>query len=67
MTLPIYEGGALQAQAVPNYGSMVLKALKDVEDAISTERTLEKRLQYQQDALADCTRAVKLAICSIRW
>jgi len=71
MTLPIYEGGALraqvkiataqQAQAVSKYGSVVLKAFKEVEDAIASEQTLEKRLQYEQLALVDSTRAVQLA------
>jgi multidrug efflux system outer membrane protein len=71
MTLPIYEGGALraqvkiataqQAQAVSKYGSVVLKAFKEVEDAIASEQTLEKRLQYEQQALVDSTTAVKLA------
>ncbi len=71
MILPIYEGGALraqvkiataqQAQAVSKYGSVVLKAFKEVEDAIASEQTLEKRLQYEQRALVDSTRAVQLA------
>jgi NodT family efflux transporter outer membrane factor (OMF) lipoprotein len=71
MTLPIYEGGALraqvkiataqQAQAVANYGNVVLKAFKEVEDAIASEQTLEKRLQHEQHALADSTTAVQLA------
>ena len=71
MTLPIYEGGALraqvkiataqQAQAVSKYGSVVLKAFKEVEDAIASEQTLEKRLQYEQQALVDSTTAVKIA------
>ena len=71
MTVPIYEGGALraqvkiataqQAQAVSEYGSVVLKAFKEVEDAIASEQTLEKRLEYEQSALVDSTRAVQLA------
>jgi len=71
MTIPIYEGGALraqvqiaseeQAQAVSSYGSVVLKAFKEVEDAIATEGSLDKRLQFEQRALVDSTMAVQLA------
>jgi outer membrane protein, multidrug efflux system len=70
--VPIYEGGALraqvkiataqQAQAVANYGSVVLKAFQEVEDALGSEQILENRLQYEQRALADRNTAVQLAI-----
>jgi multidrug efflux system outer membrane protein len=71
MAIPIYEGGALraqvkiataaQAQAVADYGSVVLKAFQEVEDALGSEQILEKRLQYEQRALVDRTKAVQLA------
>ena len=53
-SIPIYEGGALraqvkiataqQAQAVARYGSVVLKAFREVENALANERLLAKRL-----------------------
>lgn len=71
MTVPLYEGGALraqvriataqQAQAVAGYGSVVLTAFREVENALAGEQILEKRLQYEQRALADRTSAVQLA------
>jgi multidrug efflux system outer membrane protein len=71
MFIPIYQGGALraqvqittaqQAQAVAYYGSVVLNAFREVEDAIGSEQTVEKRLGYEQRALADRTTAVKIA------
>jgi multidrug efflux system outer membrane protein len=71
MTVPLYEGGALraqvkiataeQAQAVSNYGSVVLKAFREVEDALGSEQILEKRLEYEQHALTDRNAAVRLA------
>jgi len=70
--IPIYEGGALraqvkiataqQSQAVANYGGVVLHAFKEVEDVLATQQILEKRLGYEQRALADRNTAVQLAI-----
>ncbi|MCG6870091.1 MAG: TolC family protein [Gammaproteobacteria bacterium] len=72
MAIPIYEGGALraqvkiataqQAQAVANYGSVVLNAFREVEDVLASEQILEKRLGYEQHALVDRNAAVQLAI-----
>jgi len=69
--IPIYEGGALraqvkiataqQAQAVANYGSVLLNAFKEVEDLLTSEQILEKRLGYEQRALVDRTTAVQIA------
>jgi outer membrane protein, multidrug efflux system len=71
MAVPIYTGGALraqvkiataqQAQAVSQYGSVVLTAFREVEDALSSEQILEKRLKYEEHALADRTSAVRIA------
>ena len=71
MAIPIYEGGALraqvkiataqQAQAVANYGSVLLNAFKEVEDVLASEQILEKRLGYEQRALVDRTTAVQIA------
>jgi outer membrane protein, multidrug efflux system len=72
MNIPIYEGGALRAQvkiataqqarAVANYGNVVLTAFREVEDTLASDQILAKRLQYQQNALANRTAAVKIAI-----
>jgi multidrug efflux system outer membrane protein len=72
MTIPIYEGGALrarvaiataqQSQAVAQYGSVVLTAFREVEDALASEQALMKRLEYEARALADRTSAVQIAI-----
>jgi multidrug efflux system outer membrane protein len=69
--IPLYEGGALraqvkiataqQAQAVANYGSVVLNAFREVEDVLASEQILEKRLGYAQRALADRIATVRLA------
>lgn len=74
--IPIYEGGALraqvkiataeQAQAVAGYGSIVLTAFKEVEDALSSEQTLAKRLQHEQQALVDRNSTVQLATVQYR-
>jgi NodT family efflux transporter outer membrane factor (OMF) lipoprotein len=74
--IPIYEGGALraqvriataqQAQAVANYGSVVLDAFREVEDVLASQQVTEKRLVYQQRALADLTAAVQIATVQYR-
>jgi outer membrane protein TolC len=71
MVIPIYEGGALraqvkittaqQAQAVANYGSVVLDAFREVEDVLASQQTTEQRLVFEQRALADLTSAVQIA------
>lgn len=71
MTVPIYEGGALraqvriataqQAQAVARYGSVVLAAFNEVENALAAGQVLDRRLQYEQRALEDRTSAVRIA------
>jgi NodT family efflux transporter outer membrane factor (OMF) lipoprotein len=70
--IPIFEGGALrarvkiataqQAQAVAHYGSVVLTAFREVEDVLASQQILEKRLGYEQRALADRNASVRLAI-----
>ncbi|MCA0901892.1 TolC family protein [Microbulbifer agarilyticus] len=71
-TIPIYEEGALcayvriataqQAQAVANYGSVVLNAFREVEMLLESESLLASELYYAQRALQDRTRAVEIAI-----
>ena len=58
VSIPIYEGGALrakvkiataqQAQAVARYGSVALKAFREVENALANEQLLAKRLPLDQ-------------------
>ncbi len=70
-SIPIYEGGALraqvkiataqQAQAVAHYGSVVLKAFREVENALANEQLLAKRVPLDQNAVAARTEAVRIA------
>ena len=71
VSIPIYEGGALrakveiataqQAQAVARYGSVVLTAFREVENALANERLLAVQLPLDQSALGDRTEAVRIA------
>jgi len=70
-SVPIYEGGALraevkiataqQAQAVARYGSVVLTAFREVENAISNEQLLAQRLPLDQSATQARGEAVRIA------
>lgn len=70
-SMPIYEGGALeakveiataqQAQAVARYGSVALKAFREVETALANEQLLARRLPLEASALRDRTSAVSIA------
>jgi NodT family efflux transporter outer membrane factor (OMF) lipoprotein len=67
---PIYQGGALRAQvelrtaeqkeAVAAYGGRVLRALQDVENALSASAILAERVAILQQVLADQRRALEL-------
>lgn len=71
VSIPIYEGGALQAQVeiataqqarvVARYGAVVLAAFREAENALANEEFLVKRLPFEQRALADRTAAVQIA------
>lgn len=71
VSIPIYEGGALrakveiataqQAQAVARYGSVALRAFREVENALANEQLLLKRLPFEQRALTDRIVAVQIA------
>ena len=71
VSIPIYEGGALQAkveiataqqaQAVARYGAVALTAFREVENSLSNERLLALRLPLDQKALDDRTEAVRIA------
>nr|MBP9806373.1 TolC family protein [Accumulibacter sp.] len=70
-TIPIYEGGALeaqvriataqQAQAVARYGSVVLTAFREVETALANEPLLARRALLDESSLSNRTSAVRIA------
>jgi outer membrane protein, multidrug efflux system len=71
MLVPIYEGGALRAQlkiataeqekAVAYYGSVTLKAFKEVETALTDENLLSQRIPFENSAVENRSEAVRLA------
>lgn len=71
VSIPIYHGGALQAQvaiataeqerAVAKYGSVALTAFGEVENGLTYEGVWAERLKFDQRALADITQAVRVA------
>ena len=70
-SVPIFEGGALvakihiasaeQQQAIAAYGAAVLRALGEVEVALTYEGLLAERLDYERAALVDRNEAVRVA------
>jgi outer membrane protein, multidrug efflux system len=70
-SIPIYEGGALraevkiataqQAQAVAHYGSVVLTAFREVENAIANDQLLARRLPLDESATQARGEAVRIA------
>ena len=73
---PIYKGGELQAQAeirtleqkesVAQYASQALRALGDVENALSAGQSLQERMTFLQQTVTDTLRALDLAKTSYR-
>lgn len=71
VSVPIYEGGALQAQVeiataqqaqvVARYGSIVLTAFREVENTLANEQLLAKRLPLDESAVEARTEAVRIA------
>ena len=71
VSIPIYEGGALQAkveiataqqaQAVARYGAVALTAFREVETSLANERLLALQLPLDRKALDDRTEAVRIA------
>jgi multidrug efflux system outer membrane protein len=71
MFVPIYEGGALQAQiriataqedqAVAHFGGVALNAFDEVEVALTNERLLAEQLPHIENAVLDHTEAVRVA------
>jgi NodT family efflux transporter outer membrane factor (OMF) lipoprotein len=70
-SIPIFEGGARiaqieiataqQAQALANYGSVILKAFDEVENALSNEQSLANRLPLNESAVRERSEAVRIA------
>jgi NodT family efflux transporter outer membrane factor (OMF) lipoprotein len=71
VSIPIYEGGALQAkveiataqqvQAVARFGAVALTAFREVETSLANERLLALQLPLDQKALDDRMEAVRIA------
>jgi outer membrane protein, multidrug efflux system len=71
VSIPIYEGGALQAkveiataqqaEAVARYGAVALTAFREVENSLANEQLLALQLPLDQKSLADRTEAVRIA------
>ncbi|MFO0826699.1 MAG: efflux transporter outer membrane subunit [Phycisphaerales bacterium] len=71
VSIPIYEGGSLQAQikiataqqvqAVARYGRVVLTAFREVEGAVANEESLASRLPLGVAANRDRIEAVRIA------
>ena len=71
MSVPVYTGGELRARiriataeqqaAVASYGSSVLLAFKEVENALTNEGLLAQALQYSEAAMQDRSEAVRIS------
>lgn len=71
LTLPLFEGGALQSQyrvrggqydeAVASYDGKVIQALRETADTLASQRQLAERLSQSRIALADYEAALKVA------
>lgn len=71
MSVPVYEGGALQAQVViateqqarvvARYGAVALAAFWEVENALAAEPLLAAQLPLEQKSLASRQEAVRIA------
>lgn len=71
VSIPIYEGGALRAQAqiatakqaemVARYGNTVLRSFREVESALANEQLLRKRVAQNESTVRNRTEAVRIA------
>jgi NodT family efflux transporter outer membrane factor (OMF) lipoprotein len=71
ISLPIFQGGKLEGayrgargeydEAVANYDKTVVQALRDVADAVSTQKSLAVRLDYAAKAASESDTAYNLA------
>lgn len=69
---PLFRGGQLKAQVkynkakfeelAANYSKLVLNALKEVEDALVTEKSLLEQLKYQKIRFEETSKAEKLSL-----
>ena len=69
--VPVYTGGNLQARvkiatakqeaAIANYGIVVLRAFKEVENDLMNEDLLAQRLKYEEEVLVDRNESVRIA------
>ncbi len=69
--VPVYTGGKLTAQlkiatakqeaAVANYGIVVLRAFKEVENDLMNEDLLAQRVKYEEEVLVDRNESVRIA------
>lgn len=69
--VPVYTGGRLTAQlkiatakeqaAIANYGIVVLRAFKEVENDLMNEDLLKQRLKYEEEVLVDRNESVGIA------
>lgn len=76
VSIPIYEGGALQAKVeiataqqartVAAYGGAALTAFREVENALGNERLLARRLPFDEGSLANATDTVRIATIQYR-
>lgn len=74
--VPIYEGGALRAQVaiatalqageVNHYGTVVLGAFKEIENALANEQYLAQRQTYYDSAVQSRRQAVDIALAKYR-
>ncbi len=71
LTLPVFHGGALQGQyrgrrgqydeAVADYDGVVIQALRQTADTVTSEKKLLDRLGQSRSALADYEEALRVA------
>ena len=71
MLVPIYQGGALQAQikiataeqeqSIAHFGGVALRALDEVEVSLTNEQLLAERLPFTENSVLDHTEAVQVA------
>ena len=71
MLVPIYQGGALQAQikiataeqeqSIAHFGGVALRAFNEVEVSLTNEQLLAERLPFTENSVLDHTEAVRVA------
>lgn len=66
-TAAVQEANADYDNAVANYRQVVLTALQDTEDQLSSQRILEQQAQQEQAALLSAQRAADIAMSEYRF